>query len=471
MQKLGRNDPCHCGSGKKYKKCCLEKDEASNVTRLVPTGYAAAATVEDWEEEEDEHGRLPDNNDWGDFGPDEVQSMVEEKLPWANALYQMLARHLVNRMAGRYDWSVISQAVILLYAYTADEQPLTRKAGVLPAAAEYVAANMINGYNVTQTELAEIYNVSVATISKKAQEMLDFAEAHSDKFAQAFAPDEELSANSLEQERMGMEQTMRSMTRSISDVESGIAGESHPKREEAVGLLYRAWQEPSRKKRSELARKALSLYPDAADAYNILAETDSRSLEQIADYYRRGMLAGERDLGRAYFQDNRGYFWGLVETRPYMRAKFGYAEASLYLGKTLEAIRQLEDLLELNPHDNQGARDLLAVAYLQKKRYREALALIDRYGENAAAAHYDRLLIEYSLNGMTAKLSKLYRNAKRSNPHVLPYLLGKKPVPEAPPAYIRLGEDSEAIDYVVTRYELWNREKRLLGWLAAQTAQ
>ena len=24
---LGRNDPCHCGSGRKYKKCCLAKDE------------------------------------------------------------------------------------------------------------------------------------------------------------------------------------------------------------------------------------------------------------------------------------------------------------------------------------------------------------------------------------------------------------------------------------------------------------
>ena len=24
---LGRNDPCHCGSGQKYKKCCLAKDE------------------------------------------------------------------------------------------------------------------------------------------------------------------------------------------------------------------------------------------------------------------------------------------------------------------------------------------------------------------------------------------------------------------------------------------------------------
>lgn len=26
-EKIGRNDPCPCGSGKKYKKCCLGKDE------------------------------------------------------------------------------------------------------------------------------------------------------------------------------------------------------------------------------------------------------------------------------------------------------------------------------------------------------------------------------------------------------------------------------------------------------------
>ena len=26
---LGRNDPCHCGSGRKYKQCCLEKDEVA----------------------------------------------------------------------------------------------------------------------------------------------------------------------------------------------------------------------------------------------------------------------------------------------------------------------------------------------------------------------------------------------------------------------------------------------------------
>jgi len=28
--KIGRNAPCPCGSGKKYKKCCLGKENVSN---------------------------------------------------------------------------------------------------------------------------------------------------------------------------------------------------------------------------------------------------------------------------------------------------------------------------------------------------------------------------------------------------------------------------------------------------------
>ena len=29
--KIGRNDPCPCGSGKKYKKCCLPKEQQRSV--------------------------------------------------------------------------------------------------------------------------------------------------------------------------------------------------------------------------------------------------------------------------------------------------------------------------------------------------------------------------------------------------------------------------------------------------------
>ena len=26
VRAVGRNEPCHCGSGKKYKRCCLDTD-------------------------------------------------------------------------------------------------------------------------------------------------------------------------------------------------------------------------------------------------------------------------------------------------------------------------------------------------------------------------------------------------------------------------------------------------------------
>ena len=41
----GRNDPCHCGSGKKYKNCCLDKDEAK--ARKARAQAEAAAAKEE----------------------------------------------------------------------------------------------------------------------------------------------------------------------------------------------------------------------------------------------------------------------------------------------------------------------------------------------------------------------------------------------------------------------------------------
>jgi tetratricopeptide (TPR) repeat protein len=43
MAKIGRNDPCHCNSGKKYKQCCLASDEAApRAARPVQQTAAAA---------------------------------------------------------------------------------------------------------------------------------------------------------------------------------------------------------------------------------------------------------------------------------------------------------------------------------------------------------------------------------------------------------------------------------------------
>jgi tetratricopeptide (TPR) repeat protein len=41
MTKTGRNDPCPCGGGKKYKHCCLKKDETTEHETLAAGNQAA----------------------------------------------------------------------------------------------------------------------------------------------------------------------------------------------------------------------------------------------------------------------------------------------------------------------------------------------------------------------------------------------------------------------------------------------
>jgi hypothetical protein len=44
MAKIGRNDRCPCGSGKKYKQCCLAKDEVAE--RTAREQHRAVATTQ-----------------------------------------------------------------------------------------------------------------------------------------------------------------------------------------------------------------------------------------------------------------------------------------------------------------------------------------------------------------------------------------------------------------------------------------
>ena len=43
MPRTGRNDPCPCGSGKKYKHCCLDKDRAAELAPAIAQRVALQA--------------------------------------------------------------------------------------------------------------------------------------------------------------------------------------------------------------------------------------------------------------------------------------------------------------------------------------------------------------------------------------------------------------------------------------------
>ena len=44
MAKIGRNTPCPCGSGKKYKKCCLSLQQAGTQPEPYPAGFKPVYT-------------------------------------------------------------------------------------------------------------------------------------------------------------------------------------------------------------------------------------------------------------------------------------------------------------------------------------------------------------------------------------------------------------------------------------------
>ena len=46
QKKVGRNDPCPCGSGKKYKKCCLNKSESNKEIQGVVNQKAVKEPVD-----------------------------------------------------------------------------------------------------------------------------------------------------------------------------------------------------------------------------------------------------------------------------------------------------------------------------------------------------------------------------------------------------------------------------------------
>jgi len=54
ISKISRNDPCHCGSGKKYKKCHLREDAEARSVEIAAQNAALAEAAEKAAEEDPE---------------------------------------------------------------------------------------------------------------------------------------------------------------------------------------------------------------------------------------------------------------------------------------------------------------------------------------------------------------------------------------------------------------------------------
>ena len=237
----------------------------------------------------------------------------------------------------------------------------------------------------------------------------------------------------------------------------------------AQQIMYRAWDETNPARRIALAREALSLSTECADAYVLLAEEEADTVKRALELYKQGLEAGTRALGAKYFRENAGYFWGLLETRPYMRARQGFAQTLWRLKRYEEAIEHYRELLRLNPGDNQGNRYALLDLLIQIERYEEALGLLKQYRDEWSAVWlYSRALLEFQRNGASAAAKKALRQAMEENPFVPAYLMGQKRVPNQRVDYYGWGDESEAVYYVSEHLNYWRRISGAVEWLGAE---
>lgn len=240
--------------------------------------------------------------------------------------------------------------------------------------------------------------------------------------------------------------------------------------DKARSLVDEALAATSSKRRVALAREALSLSPDCADAYLVLAEeadTPAEARKLLSD----GIGAGERALGAEL--DTlvaEGAMWLSIETRPYMRIRAAFAEHCWTMGDRQLAMKEMWELLRLNPGDNQGIRYLLLGCLLCAGSIEEIERLLALYPDDGAAAwQYDRALHLLRAEGPGASATRAMKSAVRANAHVPALLLGERPLPDEDPEYIGFGDESEAAAYALGALGRWVETPLALAWLASKS--
>lgn len=234
---------------------------------------------------------------------------------------------------------------------------------------------------------------------------------------------------------------------------------------QAQYLIYDAWELTRRRDRIQLAKQALKLSDLCADAHVILAEDDSSTYGDRLERFKTAVAAGERAIGSEIFENEVGNFWAILETRPYMRARTGLANCLWGLGEIEQAIGHYQDMLRLNPNDNQGLRHVLTGWLYAEGRLTELEKLLGDYEDELSAEWaYTKVLLACT-QGEVEKMRSTLKYAWECNPHVPALLYGAKPMPKTLPEWYSPGAPDEAVLYVSRNQDNWQATKGALLWL------
>ena len=152
---------------------------------------------------------------------------------------------------------------------------------------------------------------------------------------------------------------------------------------DAYDYLEIAESAGTKKKSLEYVEMALALEPNNADALMMKADLTAKNKIEFLEKLDKIIDIAAASLIKARLFDKcREDFWGLLETRPYMRARSRRIELYIDLGMMKLAEKECEEMLGLCDSDNLGIRYTLMHIYALFEEEDKALRLLEKYSDD-----------------------------------------------------------------------------------------
>jgi tetratricopeptide (TPR) repeat protein len=214
----------------------------------------------------------------------------------------------------------------------------------------------------------------------------------------------------------------------------------------------------------------LQRHPEHLDVRDSLAHLYYEDLGQ--DDRAKALLEEAVGLGRRAFP--RAFRlgdhleWGWLDNRPFLRCLCSLGVVYEREGRLEEAWRIYQELLSLNPNDNQGVRALAVTVLFALKRPEEVLKVCTAYPDDGLPeVAYGRALALFQLR-RDHDATIVLREAVRWRPRVAAELLKtrhRRPQSSIP-GYITMGSADEAYEYWQHSGRFWGETEGALPWVA-----
>jgi len=208
----------------------------------------------------------------------------------------------------------------------------------------------------------------------------------------------------------------KAMSEFLEKYNAGLISKNNPSKMDADDYLDMAYDAETPEESLKYAKKALKEDRNCLDAKLLIIQ--SEGINETTKKQLEDVIKGEtkRLEKEGYFDDeNIGHFYGILETRPYMRIRAAYIDLLVVLSKYRKAVSECEDLIRLNENDNLGMRDNLMILYAMLEDLAGAKALCNKYKEDSLSMLYPLAVLYYRLddyNNAIAVVRKIFKKNK-----------------------------------------------------------